>query len=407
MSETLSLCMIVKNEEQLLPGLLDDMLPHIDDCLIVDTGSTDRTVEIARARGATVLHHPSTGATADCRNVYLERARGSWVMVLDADESIAERDRPKLRELMADGADAYFFTVHNYTRSLDLLDRWYPNLGDYPVEEERSGCPGHSRFEVVRLIRKRPDIRYEAGTSQHTNPLPSLQAAGCTLRSTGIAIHHFQLLKGGEAFVASKQRQRLAGEMFQAERNANDFLAHLNVGRSLFTMGKDEQALSYLTRAIAIDPSSPRAWLARAVVRCEMGHERRALHDLVRTLRLDPQSADAWVVLGMVLHRLGRFNRAEWALTTALRHHSTHPLAFNSLGVVYTDIGDPGRAEAAFRRALAILPGHPAAACNLADLLDAGAQPEAAKAVLRSALADRPDDQTLREALASRSGRSA
>src|SRR4051794_7098226 len=64
---TLSLSMIVKDEEEMLPGCLEPLRGVVDEMIVVDTGSTDRTVEIARSFGATVVHFPWNGSFSDAR----------------------------------------------------------------------------------------------------------------------------------------------------------------------------------------------------------------------------------------------------------------------------------------------------------------------------------------------------
>src|SRR5204863_18128 len=81
----LSLCMIVKDEEEMLPGCLEPIRHHVDEIIVVDTGSTDRTVEIAESFGAKVIHFPWNGSFSDARNVGLDAASGDWLMYLDAD----------------------------------------------------------------------------------------------------------------------------------------------------------------------------------------------------------------------------------------------------------------------------------------------------------------------------------
>ncbi|MEA2180039.1 MAG: hypothetical protein QOG77_3336, partial [Solirubrobacteraceae bacterium] len=83
---TLSLCMIVKDEEEMLPRCLEAAAPAVDEIIVVDTGSSDRTVEIAKSFGANVIEFEWTGSFADARNVSLEAATGDWLMYLDADE---------------------------------------------------------------------------------------------------------------------------------------------------------------------------------------------------------------------------------------------------------------------------------------------------------------------------------
>ena len=93
----LSLCMIVKDEEEMLPRCLAAVKPAVDEMIVVDTGSTDRTVEIAESFGARVLHHEWTGSFSDARNVSLEAATGDWIIYLDADEVLVEEDAERLR----------------------------------------------------------------------------------------------------------------------------------------------------------------------------------------------------------------------------------------------------------------------------------------------------------------------
>ena len=98
---TLTVCLIVKDEEEMLPGCLASVRGLADDIVVVDTGSTDRTVDIARAAGAAVYHHPWTGHFAEARNVSLDAARGDFVLVLDADERLDPSAADAIRAIMA------------------------------------------------------------------------------------------------------------------------------------------------------------------------------------------------------------------------------------------------------------------------------------------------------------------
>ena len=95
----ISLCMIVKDEESVLARCLESAKGHVDEIVIVDTGSTDRSMEIARDFGATVLEHPWGNDFAAARNVAIEAATGDWILSLDADEvltPLAGRDIKKV-----------------------------------------------------------------------------------------------------------------------------------------------------------------------------------------------------------------------------------------------------------------------------------------------------------------------
>jgi Glycosyl transferase family 2 len=94
----LSACLIVKDEERHLPDCLASVA-FCDELIVVDSGSTDRTVEIARAAGATVIEHPWRGFAAQ-RNVALDAAHGEWALEVDADECVTPRLREEIRALV-------------------------------------------------------------------------------------------------------------------------------------------------------------------------------------------------------------------------------------------------------------------------------------------------------------------
>ena len=94
---SLSACMIVKNEEEFLPQCLDSVKDVVDELIIVDTGSTDRTVEIAESYGARVYHHPWQGSFSEARNHSIKYATCDWILQIDADEELEANDIPILR----------------------------------------------------------------------------------------------------------------------------------------------------------------------------------------------------------------------------------------------------------------------------------------------------------------------
>ena len=94
--------MIVKDEEQFLPMCLDSVKDYVDEIIIVDTGSTDKTVEIAHSYNAKVYHHPWENSFSKARNYSLKYATSEWIMWIDADEEVDERDAHKLKEVIRD-----------------------------------------------------------------------------------------------------------------------------------------------------------------------------------------------------------------------------------------------------------------------------------------------------------------
>ena len=100
MSETLTACVIARDEERRLPECLES-LAFCDEVVVVDSGSRDRTREIAAAAGARVYENPWRGFAVQ-RNVALDRASGDWVLEIDADERVSPELAREVRELLDD-----------------------------------------------------------------------------------------------------------------------------------------------------------------------------------------------------------------------------------------------------------------------------------------------------------------
>lgn len=96
---TFSLCMIVKDEEQVLRRCLDTLASCMDEIIIVDTGSVDRTKEIAREYTDLVYDFTWTGNFADARNYAASKATKEYIYTADADEYLEQEDQDKLQQL--------------------------------------------------------------------------------------------------------------------------------------------------------------------------------------------------------------------------------------------------------------------------------------------------------------------
>lgn len=110
-----SACMIVKNEEKHLERCLKSIRGHVDEIVIVDTGSTDRTLEIAAKFDAKIGHFEWIGDFAAARNESLRLATGRWALWVDADEELAEHSWASIREgVIRPHFGAYYIQIDNY-----------------------------------------------------------------------------------------------------------------------------------------------------------------------------------------------------------------------------------------------------------------------------------------------------
>src|SRR5271157_3277073 len=112
--QTLSICMIVKNEARLLARCLESCRDIADEIIINDTGSTDATVEIAQSRGARLIASEWKNDFSYSRNISLRAASCAWILWLDADDVVPSQSIPIINDLKKSGGDQVFgFVVRN------------------------------------------------------------------------------------------------------------------------------------------------------------------------------------------------------------------------------------------------------------------------------------------------------
>lgn len=113
--QEISLCMMVKDEETFLPGCLESVRGVVDEIIIVDTGSIDRTVEIAESFGAKVYHHPWENDFSKHRNQSLSYATKDWILIMDADEELDKETSHIIRKIVKESPTAVVsFNVRSY-----------------------------------------------------------------------------------------------------------------------------------------------------------------------------------------------------------------------------------------------------------------------------------------------------
>lgn len=152
----LSACLIVRDEERRLAGCLESIAPLVDEIVVIDTGSRDRSMEIARGYKARVFELPWTGDFGAARNEALEHARGEWILQIDADEVVQPFPRARLRQLLsAVDVCAYYVLLRRH--------------------------PGLTPNWQMKLFRRHPEARHSAVI--HESIPPSLLRAATGMRT--------------------------------------------------------------------------------------------------------------------------------------------------------------------------------------------------------------------------------
>ncbi|MBU0672471.1 MAG: glycosyltransferase, partial [Candidatus Margulisbacteria bacterium] len=122
----LSACMIVKNEEAMLRMTLPDLVKSVDEVILVDTGSTDGTVEYAKSCGARVYYFSWVNDFSAARNESLKHATGDWIIWIDADEYLKPDDFAKLKDGLAETkADSFMLQICECPMSTFKVNSYY------------------------------------------------------------------------------------------------------------------------------------------------------------------------------------------------------------------------------------------------------------------------------------------
>lgn len=236
---TISVCMIVKNEEDLLPNCLDSIKDLADEIVIVDTGSIDRTVEIAKSYGARVYHYKWNNDFSAARNVSIEYGTGDWICIIDADEELEVADLAKLKQtLYTTRYRALSISVYNYSRQEKVYTSFLPS---------------------VRFFRRETMARYE-GIVHNMLLLPENEEV---LRSPA-RLRHYGYGLSREKMTRKVERTK-SMLLQQLEENPDYGFAHFNMAQILRgeqdvpTPDRMDQVIHHAGRAVELSDPHKRA----------------------------------------------------------------------------------------------------------------------------------------------------
>ena len=299
----ISLCMIVKDEAEQLAGALASVAAVVDEMIVVDTGSTDGTQAVARGLGAKVseLEWPDDFSAA--RNTALAEATGDWVLILDADERIAERDHPIIRAAANSlGERAYRFTQLSYTNNSALVD-WRA------CEEDRGegeGFSGYVEASQVRLFPNRPQLRYAGPV--HETLVPACEAMQLSVVELDVAVHHYGRARSAAHLRNKAQRYLELGRRKLAE--SGDLEGAYELGTQLLELHLNREAKEVFERILARSPKQAKSRNMLGVACTALGELDLAARELSTVVHANPGFVDAWNNLGVAQARGGNLRAA-------------------------------------------------------------------------------------------------
>lgn len=218
MVPTVSLCMIVKNEEQFLASCLESVKELVQEMIIVDTGSTDKTKAIAASFGAKIFSFPWCDDFSAARNESLKHATQQWILVLDADEIIDQENRDKIKQALYQVSETNQMSHVGF----GIISRHFTNTfneSGWQKNKYASKSDAHqllTKFKgfyddkwKTRIFLNDRHIFYQGKIHEDVNPSVEVwhhQQPPKLIANTDIIIHHLHFMKSLD-FIQEKQKK--------------------------------------------------------------------------------------------------------------------------------------------------------------------------------------------------------
>lgn len=243
MAPYISLATIVKDEARLITPMLESAKQLCGELIVVDTGSTDNTVELARAAGATVIEIPWPDSFAAARNVALEAATGTWILQLDGDEV-----------LMLPRGEPHARFVESELRKLEKLPEFPHCVMQIPMEDRTLEGVTTAEYVQARLYPNHPLLRFVGRVHNRLQFTSGRFAEVAPILGDDAKILHFGY---DESIYAQKDKsERLFGLLaleesdLRAQGKEPDALHLFYLGRELGRLERYAESAEYLRRAI-------------------------------------------------------------------------------------------------------------------------------------------------------------
>jgi tetratricopeptide (TPR) repeat protein len=383
---SISLCVIAKNEEQCITRCIESVRAIVRETIVVDTGSSDSTISIAKSLGATVLFREWDDDFSAPRNVSIQHASGDWILVLDADECIAERDLRTLQELTMRNGVAYEFLQRHYTHD-HRISSFTPCRGEYPDEEAAYG--GYFVSNLCRLFPRLPGIEYRNRVHELVEP-SIYERSDLTIERTAIPIHHY----GHTPDVRARKNKAKLYTPLGAQKiieNPEDWKNHFELGVELNGNGRHRESVQAFRSAAALNPRYVQTWINLGYVLNELGSFGSAIEALSRALALEPANPEAHCNIAVTYMRMQRYPFAETHLQRAIQERPQYANALCNLGQTYFAQKKYADAQTCYEKVLALLPRNVTALTDLAAILTQQGETESAISLLRQAIATAPE----------------
>ncbi len=318
----LSLCLIVKNESKYLEKCVLSAKDIVSQIIIVDTGSTDDTPEIAKSLTSEYYEIPFSSDFSKARNYALQFVKTPWVLFLDADESFEEIDRDRLLEQVINAPDhvfGYQLTRYNFF-----------------------GTGGWYTSKNLKVFRNTPEIKYEGTVSESVTQ--SIRRSGGQIIDADVLLNHYGHCRDVISRNAKSHFYLKLMEDEVANQPSNSRLLGY-IAMILRTLGRFEEAIQVADRGLNLTPESPHSNYCKAQVLRSVGKDTEALAYYTKAVEFNPQDPTALNMVGLMNMSLGNYDEAEESF---LKTYQLNPLLIH----VYVNLGLLCQAKGDFTKAL-------------------------------------------------------
>ncbi len=304
----ISLCMIVRNEADIIERCLQNIGTLVDEIIIVDTGSTDRTVDVCKSYGANIYKFNWKNDFSSARNESLAHASGEWILVLDADDELPVESHLHIRRLVNEEPyDAFFFTTKNL-----VGDAQHPTILNYAqLRLFRSNLNFRYSGAIHELIPKVTSVKYKV--------VPSIFVIHRGYLDTMVQ-HHKKIYRNLSILDTELMRRPMDISMYYYK--GNEFLR----------AGKFTDAIHYYKQATTLERSKDQTpWLPElpskyAYALWQMGDIKSAIEVIQQAIRDSPEYTDLWLLLGILYLNQQHMDLAREAFSKCLQLGEPSPI---------------------------------------------------------------------------------
>ena len=307
--------MIVRDEQDFLPGCLESVRDIVDEIIIVDTGSSDRTKEIAAESGALVFDFKWNDDFSAARNFSLSRATCNWILVLDADELVSEDGKKEILKLINTPLfclkDVVGFKLDQRTYFLKGGASAVVTTDDTALSKNYGS---YKSSKLVRLFKNNPSIRFK--NKVHELVEHSIRSVGGEIVETSIVLHHFSQTRKDR--LRSKKEDYTDMLWKQLEKEPDNPRYNKQVADAFMGKGKYDLALKYFTRALKSDPKYPGILADLGRVYLKLNDVKKAMKLFNMAIAMDKNDISSMNNLAVLYMGLGKHDVAKQILEKAL-----------------------------------------------------------------------------------------